>query len=488
MDHKANPAGYQINFLILQNQDVWITSRLILIIFTFLCVCPPVYAQPWSGLGTQAEPFLIEDANDMQAIGAHPEHWDKHFLLTNNIDLSAFDGQDGRDPYNIIGYYESDLDNHPFTGSINGDGHTISNLTYTDNHNSVGLFGYILSDWQWVITYLGLINPQINTGQGNYVGGLVGYLSASCILCSYVEGGSINGGSYVGGMVGLNDLRYGTYMSHATAEVTGVEYIGGLIGYSEDGVVGYCSATGNVYGIEKVGGLVGVNKQGDIFVSYAMGNVTGENLVGGLIGCNENGDIWHASAFVCYANGSVRGDSEVGGLVGYNEGKIGSCYSTGNIDANSTLGIGGFAGVNTGDIYVSFWDIQTSGQTEGVGNDDGEVYGRTTEQMMQQATFVAHPENWHFVDSSMMHDEFTWRMCEDGVDYPRLWWEPPAGDFLCPDRVDMNDFNLLSLCWPQETIYSGPKECELIDIKLAFSEVIDIDDLVIFASNWLSGR
>jgi hypothetical protein len=59
----------------------------------------------------------------MNAIGAIPNDWDRHFRLMADIDLSAYTGT----RFNIIGL---DID-HCFTGVFDGNGHTISNFTYS---------------------------------------------------------------------------------------------------------------------------------------------------------------------------------------------------------------------------------------------------------------------------------------------------------------------------------------------------------------------
>jgi len=88
----------------------------------------------------------------MNAIGAHPEDWDKYFRLIADIDLSAYTDTQ----FNIIG--SQDI---PFTGVFDGNGHTVSNFTYTAiNESYIGLFGYIDSPFA-EIKNLGLIDPNV---------------------------------------------------------------------------------------------------------------------------------------------------------------------------------------------------------------------------------------------------------------------------------------------------------------------------------------
>ena len=88
------------------------------------------------GLGKPQDPYFIYIAEQMNAIGANPNDWDKHFKLMADIDLSAYTGTD----FNIIGI---NRDNH-FKGAFDGSGHTILNFTYnsTDTYY-IGIFGYV---------------------------------------------------------------------------------------------------------------------------------------------------------------------------------------------------------------------------------------------------------------------------------------------------------------------------------------------------------
>jgi hypothetical protein len=83
------------------------------------------------GAGTPDDPYLIDTAEHLNAIGAEPNDWDKHFRLTADIDLSAYTGSQ----FNLIGLYRAALDPNedlevPFSGVFDGQGHTIANLTY----------------------------------------------------------------------------------------------------------------------------------------------------------------------------------------------------------------------------------------------------------------------------------------------------------------------------------------------------------------------
>ena len=166
------------------------------------------------GLGTPQDPYQIWDANHMQTIGAESNDWAMHFMLMADIDLSGVTYSRA-----LIGH---DKD-HSFTGSFDGNGHIVSNLT-VEGENYVGLFGYI--------------------GDGGSV----------CDLG--LKEANITGHNHVGGLVGCNNGSVTTCCS--TGTVSGIERkVGGLVGENWRGSVSDCYTTADVNGVFEVGGLVG---------------------------------------------------------------------------------------------------------------------------------------------------------------------------------------------------------------------------------------
>lgn len=157
----------------------------------------------------------------------------------------------------------------------------------------------------------------------------------------------------------------------------------GLFGYFRGYINNSYIKNSLIIGNNNIGALGGKNYYGNIYNSYSLGNIYGSSYVGGLIGYN-NGNIDNS-----YSSSSVSGNSQVGGLVGYNyAGTINNSYSSGNVSGSSLVG-GLVGGDDYGTIDNSYWDTQTSGQaTSAAGT------GKTTAQMMQQATFVG----WDFTN------------------------------------------------------------------------------------------
>ena len=312
----------------------------------------------------------------MNTIGADPNDWDKHFKLMVYIDLAGFPGTS----FNIIGSYDN-----PFAGVFDGNGHDLCNFTYSSiGTNYIGLFAKVTG----VIKDLGLVDPNVNAAAASYVGSLTGNNSGKVINC-YTQGGSVSGGSLIGGLVGSNG---GTILnSFADSNVSGTaDYAGGLAGY---------------------------NYMGSILNCYSSGSVDTEaNCVGGLTGFND----WIVSQ--SYATGGVSGRDNVGGLVGYNQrtffstpsGTVANCYAVGTVSA--TINVGGLIGFNdSGPVYNSFWDTQTTQQE----TSDGGM-PRTTVEMQNPNTFL--DAGWDFVGEYENGPNDDWAEPVGGG-YPVLSWQ-----------------------------------------------------------------
>ncbi|MHC4756641.1 MAG: GLUG motif-containing protein, partial [Planctomycetota bacterium] len=199
----------------------------------------------WVGSGTEEDPYLIYTAGQLNIIGLVPSDWDKNFRLLANIDLSEYTGT----AFNLIGRPIA------FSGVFDGNGHTISNFSYTSTDaDNIGLFGRVSGE-NAHIKNLGLIDPNVDAGTGSNVGSLVGYMiRGGTITGCYVEGGSVSGNYNVGGLVGL--LFETITNCYSTNTVSGNECVGGLVGLNR-GTVSNCYAVGSVTGTLDVGGLIG---------------------------------------------------------------------------------------------------------------------------------------------------------------------------------------------------------------------------------------
>jgi filamentous hemagglutinin family protein len=239
-------------------------------------------------------------------------------------------------------------------------------------------------------------------GNGNYVGGLAGYVDGGFINLSSATGNVEGFGERVGGLVG--HLQASLTASSATGNVVGrSHYVGGLVGLNYSNITN-ATATGNVYGwATQVGGLVGGNHGGAITNSQALitsvnattgYGVSGTESVGGLVGWSQanisgstalatvRGTGNYTGGFVGYLNGAtisgsgafgfVTGPSEVGGFVGQNyNGNINTSFSNDTVSStgNSTSGMaGGFVGQL---VYGSITSSRAAGSVTSFGRAGG---------------------------------------------------------------------------------------------------------------------
>ena len=232
-----------------------------------------------------------------------------------------------------------------FTGSFDGLGHTIANLTINQSlANNIGLFGN--AGPKAVIRNIILLGGCISGN--NNVGSLVGYLNGSTVS-GCLSNIAVNGqGNAIGGLVGN---------SQANGAVS---------------VITNSSALGAVSGSNDVGGLVGLagGATGSVVIagSYASGSVKGTAQVGGLVGHILATGQSSSSVIDSYATGSVSGASNVGGLTGQLEGtaRISSSYAAGKVSGG--IQAGGLVGLNpAGSVNNSYWNITASGQTASAG-------------------------------------------------------------------------------------------------------------------------
>ncbi|WP_145651033.1 YDG domain-containing protein, partial [Rhizobium sp. ERR 942] len=304
-----------------------------------------------------------------------------NYTLANNIDASETSGANASGVWSTGGWVPLANINTMFSGSLNGNNHTISGLTVT-GYDQVGLFAVSAGS----ISNLGLVGGSV-AGVRSNVGALAGW-NYGTISNSYSTA-TVSGLFEVGGLVGMN---IGTISSsYATGSVSGSNvFVGGLVGYNSGAIIN-AYATGAVSGgAVGTGGLVGNNSDrgGTINSSYATGSVSGGSRTGGLAGDN-GGTITNA-----YASGAVSGTDTVGGLVGgnYAVATISNSYAIGAV-----TGGGGLTGQNDGTVTASFWDMATTGQVDGTtsGSSTG-MTGITTAQMADPFSFIN--AGWDFAN------------------------------------------------------------------------------------------
>lgn len=300
---------YLLNYYLTHKRKVLNMSKISkffngLMAVTILAVSVAAQTPNTSWYDSTATSFTVSSADDLAGLaqivngtwGGKPTRDSfsgKTVTLITNVDLVSYRN-----------WIPIGSENNRFSGTFNGGGHTISNLTINAGRSSfLGLFGRINSAR---IENVGLDNINILAlNVSTNIGGVVGCMDGSIVTNCYTTGS-------------INDIEY-------------------------------------PYGLQTVGGIVGsMDGESDrVSNCYSACVINGDLNVGGIVGNVQNG----GSVTNCYSMGTIGGGSRMtsarylGGVVGYLwRGNITNCFSTGVINvivhsAGSDCTVGGIAGI-----------------------------------------------------------------------------------------------------------------------------------------------
>ena len=268
----------------------------------------------WVDISSAAQWIALANVEDEPTGGTDSPNrqqveWSKNYRLTADIDFSKLTAAEQTKTKSIgrITY--------PFMGEFDGQGHTITGLTLSNNDS--GLFWYtgatayihdltieganvLFSDNAAVLVHnnygrmekCAVVNTNITADTGAVLGGMVSR-NYGIIRSSYVQGGTLTSNSLTAtghaGFVGANEtggLIEGCWTSMAVNTTS--EYAGGFVGLGYGGTIRNCFALGNVSARGYSGGFVGRSVYGGNTYEncYAAGVVTvsgeqGNSFIGG---------------------------------------------------------------------------------------------------------------------------------------------------------------------------------------------------------------
>lgn len=277
--------------------------------------------------------------------------------LHADIDMSGVSGFTpiGRDPSSV------------FTGTFDGQGYAIRNLTVVPQGDYAGLFGYSRGSIRNVrledgrVTGKGLVGGisgcvgdggtitgcsvsgvTVTAGQQDKAGGISGQVySNTMVRDCRVTGGTVTGVNLIGGIVG--EAIGGTIAGCSVDGVTVTarsNYAGGINGYSGSGTIEGCVVTGGtVTAANSAGGIVGHGRL-NLFVSGCIvtgGVITATiNNAGGICGSvGTDGTFTSCIAAPVEMNSQGRKGTCVGDAGPGT--RIVACYGV-NMDGTSTGG------------------------------------------------------------------------------------------------------------------------------------------------------
>ena len=291
-----------------------------------------------------------EELNSLQRVAQNMTDRDAlsyNYVLKNDIDASGLVNAEGKSTYNTIGGGTT-----AFTGTFDGDGHTIVGLQAKG-----GIFGKLGSG-----AVVKNINIASSVFTGNDTGDSVGAVAAEnnggkiSGISGY--GNTVKGSSgYIGGLVGKN---YGgiTNSDDQSTVIAGANTVAG-------GIAGVNGGTFDWSNFEaKIGYIDNVQSNSAVTTAGLSADQYASNL-GGIVGINEkhelsvlgpemDTDIDNVSAHG--VTGKAGSTKISGGIVGTNNGKLTNVYNESIIHGSEA--IGGIAGTNVMDDPDDFFASQ----------------------------------------------------------------------------------------------------------------------------------
>ena len=276
------------------------------------------------GSGTRYDPYIIRTGGQLLLMNDYDD--DYYFRIDGDIDLNNKNWKPIEE----------------FSGTLDGNGHTIYNLRIDrDDISYRGLIG----------SNKGVVKNLIIRGvviKGDNSGAIAGSSSESGQInnchVTFTESSALSG-STVGGVVGTNR----GYIDKCTVNSTNENFaisgnsIGGIAGNS-GGTITNCFVNMRFNGEDEVGGIVGSASYVRIEGCSYEGQIFGSEKLGGIAGSISK-DSYIIS---CKSDASIEGDNIIGGIAGYTKYiiNITACYTEGEIicDNPSATFLTGIAG------------------------------------------------------------------------------------------------------------------------------------------------
>lgn len=213
---------------------------------------------------------LIEWANAVNALV--DQYLDLNCILADDIDMQGKEfpvickGNGGYDWY---------------TGTFNGNGHTISNLTITISGDASvkDYIGFIRRGDGCTVQDVTFKNLNATTS-GSTIGGVMGQANGSTVVKNcHVIGGTVKGNGAIGGIIGFitsGDVEVYACSSSAAIQEESISYqgLGGIVGDNggsykyEGGKITACYATGSISNKNVGAAIAGAINYGEITACY----------------------------------------------------------------------------------------------------------------------------------------------------------------------------------------------------------------------------
>ena len=352
--------------------------------------------------GTSDSPFYeISDLNDNQAY-----YW-RYRPIISSTDSTYGNWS------TIYNFTVTEIDSEN-TNKIND----VYELAYLANTSSLWSYSYEqTSDLDLTDVSLTPIGNSTTKFTGSYDGG--GYAITNLTIDSTADYQGMFGYSYY---ATLKDIHL------ESAEVSGGDLVGGLVGRLWAGTMSECSISGKVSGNEKVGGLAGaISGSSTVTSCYAVSTVSGSEDVGGFSGycyaASRNILVISDCYDKCTITGTTSGAGYIGGFVGYPYNYMGSqsftnCYSASTITGEDST-LYGFTQISSsGRLNNCFYDNTLFYSTVDSASGEETIYMKT------KSTFT--DAGWDFSGETANGTDYIWNQSANvNSGYPYLVNNPP---------------------------------------------------------------
>lgn len=419
------------------------------------------------GLGTPAYPYQIKDGNQLLVFQSIVNGTYSSTQTANPAACAEL--TDDIDMHNITGFAPIGTKTDSYTGTFNGNNHSISGLTVNES-DTAGLFGYVNGA---TIQNINLCDSQITATSNDrnyiytYAGGIVGFATneAKIESCSTNNITITADSRHIGGIIGRGEGSTKISNCTNTSSLTGKYRVGGIAGSINGSSITNCGNSGNLPATESsyVGGIVGFTHGGQISTCYNTGEVTGGSNadVGGIVGMSETRPLISD----CYNVGDVHGGEANGGIAGFAIGTYRYCYNTGTVTDSQRLG--GVIGHSAGTTIEHCYYLNTAAPVGISQSDQSGVESRTAAEFADgsvltsliagrdegthpwnpacqylnatgktQPVFQQQGDNHNHTGNTWLHDETShWKVCTCNAVFDKAAHTAAADDGDCTTPV-----------------------------------------------------
>ena len=349
----------------------------------------------------------------------------------NDIDLSGINWE----PIGFIDLISDNPNNQFFSGVFDGNGHVIKNMTI--RHQDSG------DPYDLNIQQLGLFRA--------------------------IMGGEVRN-------LGLENV-----------DIYGIQFVGGIAASIIDTTISNCYVKGNIEAHIYSGGLVGNMGNSILENNYvdckikSLPSGYGSGYIGGLVSSGA-GEIRN-----CYTTGTIETNGMTGGLVAASSvGTISNCYSTMKIIEVGTLPEqnGALVGVGVESIKNCYYNKDTSGVTDAIGNSSNavkvdNVQGLSTSEMKDPSNWSGWDSNiWDFSSYPPTLKNMPKSSSSSNPDNPDI---PGGGDVPIPGAVRLqigSDSSSTSAIYVDTSFDLGAFDVDFSSADSCAAAIEDIDEVL----------